>query len=298
MKENSHPTPSPPASGGLIRLQAHLADPTTWLCPAWATLCGVVASGRFGWQGRDFLRLALLILLVDGGWGTLWAALGNTDWATPLRRWRNYRFGEPIPTPPYTLPSSPGDRASHWLGQLRAWWRDVLWVTCGPALAAILVALPVTAVLAALLGPELTLLSLAALAAMQLGLVREGGRGFVTPGWNAAIVVALPWLAGQATFGALTLRSTGLALAFGLAWGAAWQAGSAWRRALGIVAQLLAATLLVALHLPLAAGITLLLLAPQLALFPWLQRGQSASWYARHARPWLMAAMLVAAWAL
>ena len=282
----------------MIRLQAHLIDPITWLCPAWASLCGVVVSGGFGWQGEDGLRLALLILLVDGGWGTLWAALGNTDWATPLRRWRNWRFGEPIPTPPYTLPDSPGDRASRWLGQLRTWWRDVLWVACGPALAATCIALPVTAVLAALLGPKLILLSLAALAVMQLGLVWEGGRGSVAPGWNALVVVALPWLAGQAAFGSLTLHSTGLALAFALAWGAAWRADSAWRRALGVVAQLLAAALLVALRLPLAAGGLVLLLTPQLALFPWLQRGQSASWYVQHTRPWLMAAMLVAAWAL
>jgi hypothetical protein len=29
-----------------------------------------------------------------------------------------------------------------------------------------------------------------------------------------------------------------------------------------------------------------------------MQRGQPASWYVRHTRPWLMGAMLVAAWAL
>jgi hypothetical protein len=297
MKENS-PISSRSASGGLIRLQAHLTDPITWLCPAWASWCGVVASDGFGRQGEDWLRLALLILLVDGGWGTLWTALGTTDWATPLRRWRNWRFGEPIPTPPYTLPGSPGDRASRWLGQLRAWWRDVLWLACGPALSAIFVALPVIVVLGALLGPELVLLSVAALAVMQLGLAWEGGHGSVAPGWNAAIAVALPWLAGQAAFGSLTLRSTALALAFALAWGAAWRSDSPWRRALGAVAQLLATASLVALHHPLAAGGLLLLLTPQLALFPWLRRRQPASWYVRYTRPWLMAAMLVAAWAL
>ncbi len=298
MKENLHSTPSRPVSGGLIRFQGRLTDLITWLGPAWASLCGIAVSGGFGWQGEDWLRLALLILLVDGGWGTLWAALGSTNWATPLHRWRNWRSGDPVAPLPYTLPGSPGDRASRWLGQLRAWWRDVLWPTCGPALSAIAVALPVTAVLGALLGPELLLLSAGACAIMQLGLVWEGGQGSIAPGWGAVVTVTLPWLAGHVAFGELTLRSAGLALAFALAWGAAWRADQPWKRTLGIGAQLLAAVLLVVLHHPLAAGVLLLLLAPQLILLPWLRRGQPVSWYVRHTQPWLMAAMLVAAWAL
>jgi hypothetical protein len=297
MEGNPH-SASHPASGGLIRLQARLARPIAWLGPAWATLCGVVASGDFGWQGGDWLRLALLILLVDGGWGTLWVALGTTNWATPLRRWSNWRLGQPVAAPPYTLPGSPGDRAARWLGQLRAYWRDVLWPACGPVLSAIGVALPVTAVLGVVLGAELVLLSIAALAAMQLGLAWEGGRGTVSPGWDAAIGVTLPWLAGHVAFGPPGLRSAGLALAFGLAWGAAWRADVAWGRVLGIGAQFLVSALLVALHRPLAAGGVSLLLVPQLALLPWLRRGQPASWFVRHTRPWLMAAMVVAAWAL
>jgi hypothetical protein len=154
------------------------------------------------------------------------------------------------------------------------------------------------AVLAMLLGVELVLLSAAALAVMQLGLAWEGGRGSIAPGWDAVIAVTLPWLAGHIAFGSLTLRSVGLALAFALAWRAAWRADSLWDRALGVGVQFLATALLVALHHPLAAGCLLLLLAPQLALLPWLRRDQPASWYVRYTRPWLMVAMLVAAWAL
>jgi hypothetical protein len=149
-----------------------------------------------------------------------------------------------------------------------------------------------------LLGVELVLLSVAALAVMQLGLAWEGGRGTVAPGWDAVVAVSLPWLAGHVVSGPLSVRSAGLALAFTLAWGAAWRADSAWGRILGTGAQFLAATLLVALHYPLAAACQVLLLVPQLALLPWMRRGQPASWYVRHTRPWLMAAMLVAAWAL
>jgi len=242
--------------------------------------------------------LALLILLVDGGWSTLWAALGGTDWATPLRQWRRWRSGKRLATPPYTLPGSPGDDVSRWLGQLRAWWQDILWPACGSAVLAIAVALPVTIVLGALLGMESVLLSIATLAVIQLGAAWESGRGFIAPGWDAIIAVTLPWLAGHAAFGPLRLSSAAMALAFALPWGSTWRANRAWARVLSIGTQLLAAALLIALRQSLAASTLLLLIVPQLAIFPWLQRGHPLSQYVRYARPWLMAAMLVAAWAL
>jgi hypothetical protein len=298
MEANPQSTSHRPHSSGLIRLRARSTHVVTWLGPAWAALCGVLASDSFDSQGPEWLQLALLILLVDGGWSTLWATLGGTDWATPLRQWRQWRSGEPLAIPPYTLAGSPGDSASRWLGQLRTWWRDIFWPACGPALLATAVALSVTGVLGALLGTESILLSAATLAVVQLGTAWEGGRGFIAPGWDALIAVTLPWMAGHVVFGSLTLPSAGLALAFALPWGAAWRADLAWERALGTVTQLLAAALLIALHHPLAASTLLLLMVPQLAMFPWLRRGHPPSQYVQYARPWLMAAMLVAAWAL
>jgi hypothetical protein len=287
----------------MVRLQARVTDLTSWLGPTWAAVCGIVASGGFHWQGRDWPRLALLILLVDGGWGTLWAALGGTDWATPLHRWRQSRWrhaykNTSTATLPFTLPGAPGGRLSHFLGRLQIWWREVLWPTCGSNLLTVAVALPVTALLAALLGPELLLLSVAALAVMQLGVVWEGGREIVPPGWDALIAVALPWLAGHLTFGPITVRSAGLAALFALAWGEVWQITWPGGRALALSSQLLAMAALVALRRPLAAGTVFLLLIPQLALLPWTLAAQPATWYVRHARPWLMVAMAVAALAL
>lgn len=290
--------PSRPAPGGLIRLRAQPTDLSTWLGPAWAALCGVAASGTFSGHAKDWLRLALLVLLVDGGWGTLWTALGSTDWTVPLSRWRRWHFGEPLLTPPYTQPNSPGDRLSLWLGQLRAWWRDVLWPTCGPATSSAAVAVPVTAVLAASLGREQALLSAAALAVIQLNLIWTGGNGATVPLWNSLIGLALPWLAGHAAFGTPSPSSVIMALAFALAQAAAWQAESRWGGALQTGAGLVPALLLVVLHHPLAAACLFLLHFPQLSLLPWRQRGQSASWYVQHTRPWLMLAMLIAAWAL
>jgi hypothetical protein len=303
MAKQVHSKPSPAPSGGIVRLQARATDLTSWLGPTWATLCGIVASGGFSWQGQDWLRLALLILLIDGGWGTLWGALGGTDWATPLRRWREC-FGRPgqdsgaFARLPYTLPGTPGDHLARLLSGLRTWWREALWPICGSAFLAIVAALPVTAVLGLLLGPELLLLSLAALALMQLGVVWEGGGSHVPPGWDATITIALAWVAGHVTFGPVTLRSAGLAALFTLAWGKAWQVTSSWGRRLAIGSQLLAVGTLVTLQRPLAAGTSFLLLIPQLALLPWIGTGLPAAWYVRYTRPWLMATMATAAFAL
>lgn len=293
-------TPSHIPTGGLIWLQARVTDPDliAWLVPGWAALCGVIASDGLG--GR-WLRLALLILLVDGGWGTLWGALTNTDWLTPLRRWRKaspWQACEPVGALPYTLPHSPAGRAARWLGQLRNWWREELRPTHSAAVSAVIVALPVTLVLGMALGPRLLLLSLAALAVMQMGLVWKGDRAAFAPGWDAVVSVMLPWLAGHVAFGALTPRSIALATAFALAWGGSWRTESLGGRLLTVGGQTLAAALLISAKQPLAAGASLLLLFPQMILLPWLRRGQSISWYVRHARPWLMAAMLIAAWAL
>lgn len=303
MQKDVHSERSPLPSGGLVRLQARATDLTSWLAPTWAALCGIVASGGFSWQGQDWLKLGLLILLVDGGWGTLWAALGGCDWATPLRRWRQRRRGDghdntPVAILPYTLPGAPGGRVRHFLDRLHTWWRDVLWPTCGASLLAVVVALPVTALLGALLGPELLLLSVAALALIQLGVVWEGGQGVVPPGWDALVALALPWIAGHAAFGPITLWSTALAVLFAVSWGTAWTAKSNAGRALAISSQLLATASLVVLHRPLAAGALFLLLVPQLALLPWSRTAHPASWYVRYTRPWLMAAMAVVALAL
>ena len=298
METGAFPTPSRPASGGVIRLQARLADVTTWLGPTWAALCGVIASNSFAWQGDDWLRLAFLVLLVEGGWGTLWAALGNTDWAMPLRSWRGWSAGQPSAALPYTRPGSPGGRASHWLGQLRTWWWDDLRPNCGPALSAVAIALPITAALSGLLGPELVLLSLAAIAVMQLGLAWESGRGTVTPEWDAAIAVLLPWMAGHIAFGSLTVKSAVVAFFFAIAYGAVWRAGSRLGRVLYAAAHLVVAAVIIALYRPLEAGATLLLLIPPAALAPWVRQGEPVAWYLRHTRPWLMVAMLTAAWAL
>jgi hypothetical protein len=289
---------TPPPSGGLIRLQAHASDLGSWLGPTWATLCGVVASNAFRWQSEDWLPLALLPLLVDAGWGTLWTALARTDWALALREWRTWKRVGSTAKLPYTLPGTPADRISRWIGRVSTWWRDAFWGSCGSAVRAMLIALPLTVLVSALLGPELLLLSVASLALMQLGVIWTGGRGVVPSGWDGLIAVALPWLAGHTVFGSVTVASASLAMLFALAWGSAWRAASGGGRAVLVAGHLVSATILILLGGPLAASTLLLLLVPQMALLPWTRRDLPIHRFVRYTRPWLMAAMAVAALAL
>jgi hypothetical protein len=136
------------------------------------------------------------------------------------------------------------------------------------------------------------------MALIQLGVVWEGGRGVVPPGWDALIAIAMPWLAGHVTFGPVTLCSAGSATLFAVAWGEAWHATSRRGRALTMISQIVAMASLAVLRRPLAAGTLFMLLVPQLALLPWTRASYPAEWFVRHTRPWLMVAMVVTAFAL
>ena len=282
-------------TGGIFGLQASAPNLLRWLGPTWAVVCGLIASGGFDGQADSWLRLALLILLVDGGWGSLWTALGATDWATPLSRWRAWRKSTPTAQLPYTQPEAPGGKLSHIGGGLRSWWTEVLWPTCGPALLTLLIALPTAALIAILLGEELILLSVAAVATMQLATIWTRGGKDVPPGWDALITVTLPWLAGHVAFGLPSLRSVALAGLFAVPWGGAWSVRSGWGRLLTVGGQLVAAVTLLILRSPLAAGAAFLFLVPQVYLLSWIRGDDQRDWYVRHTRPWLMAAMLVVA---
>jgi hypothetical protein len=163
---------------------------------------------------------------------------------------------------------------------------------------AALIAIPLTALIAAILGPELLLLSVAALALMELGVIWMSGRGVVPSGWDGLIAVALPWLAGHTTFEAVTLPSAGLATLFALAWGGVWNAASGGAGVVLVGAQLLSGIGLIVLQRPLAAGALFLLLLPQVTLLPWIRLDLPPNRFVRYARPWLMVAMTVAAIAL
>jgi len=287
-----------PLSGGLIHFQIRLTRLSRWLGPLWSALCGVLAAGNFDPRSDDWLRLAVLLLLVDGGWGTLWSALSTTDWAASVDQWRHWHTGHRISTLPYTKAGAPGYRLAQALGTFRSWWRTVLWPQCGSAISSALVALFLTGIFSLLLGPTAFILTIAALATVQLGVAWEGGSGRVIPEWDSVIAIALPWIAGQSAFGAITLSSSALAFCLALAFGTAWRVTNPWGVAAHIFSQVLSPTLLIAMGHPVAAAAYAIVLAPQFALLPLVKKSQYAGWYVKHTRWWLFTSMLLVAVAL
>ncbi len=274
------------------------------MAPAWAALCGALASGALTLATDPLLRLALLLFLVEGVWGGVWSALAGTDWATPLRQWREWREGTPVRWLPHASPEAPAGRLAVTLGHLRSWWAQVLRPTLGPTVAALALLLPLALVVGGVLGPRLLLLSLAAISLVQFVFAWRGGDAQPVPGFQAVYEVGLPWLAGHILFAELTWPSVLLALAFALAYAGylrltvgraglvPWNLG--WAVAVGG---------LVAGRHPLAAGLVGGLLFGQAIAQPALfdaETGravpQGGARFARLVWPWWLVAMLVAAW--
>ena len=276
---------------GLIRLAPRLGRTGAWILPIWAVLCGAVASAHLHLSIGDIVRIALSVLLVEGGWGTLWGALGTTDWATLFQQWRNWTSLRPVPSLPYTQPGSPAERLTSWLSRLRSWWQAVLLPNAGPALGGTLVGLAVSLLVAFALGPQPLLLTLAVLALMELAVLARRGQTPPSGGWDGVLRGGGGWLAGHVALASLTLPSVALAGAFSLA-----AAGVGNRsRTTWIGGQALAVLLLIFLHRPLSASVIALLLIPQ-----WLLLSSPSPPDSVHQRAlaWLAVAMFLAAWAV
>ena len=256
------------------------------------------------------LALALVLLLVELAWGSLWVLAVGTDWFRPLAEgWppcacpapdRPARRA-PLTSLPYTQPDSPGGRLFRWLGQLLGWWRDAFWPVAGSALLGFVAAAALAAVLSLLLPDRLRPLNVALVALIGPGVVwRWRGRRALLG--QALVQVGLGWLAGNAAFAEVTGPSLGLAMSFVLAaWGmlrvVEGQPSGLWLLNGGQVAG---AAWLVVLKQPLPAGAMGLLLFGQVAMQPSLRFGCDAARIAfgRRGWPWLMVAMPLAALAL
>jgi len=288
--------------------------------PAWAVLCGGVTSGALTWSVEPLLRLALLLFLVEVVWGGLWAGLAATDWAAPLHQWRNWQRGSPVRLLPYASPDAPAGRLAQNWGQLRSWWAESLREALGPTLLGIVLLLPLALVMAGVLGARPLMVTLGAISLLQFVFVWSGGDARPVPTAQALFEIALPWLAGQVLFRPISLASLLLALTYALSYaGGLRQAhGAAERQAHGAAerqahgrsglmqwnaGQVVALIVLVAAHRPLAAGIAGLLFLGQALAQPGLSdaeteetASEAVGRFLRLAQPWLMAAMLVAAW--
>jgi len=276
------------------------------ITPAWAAVCGALASGGLVLVIEPLLRLALLVFLVDVIWGGLWSALVATDWATLLVRWQGWHRGSPDNVLPYATSDGPAARLARTWGHLRGWWADLLRPTLGPTLAGLALLLPLAVVIAGVLGARPLLLTLAAITLLQFVFARSGGDARPVPDPQACFEIALPWLAGHVLFASPTVPSTLLALGYALTYtGGLRMSQDRSGLARWNLGQVIGLIVLVALRQPLAAGIAGLLLLGQTVSQPGLFDAKTdevgsdvADRFLRFAQPWLMVTMLVAAWGL
>ncbi len=286
--------------GPLMKLEVRINRPLTWLGPAWAALCGAVASGWLTLSGQNLLVLLIALFLADALWGTLWHLLAERDWFVSSN-WRSQAQEASLTALPYTAPGSPSHRIFSRLGQKLAWWRAVFWPRQGSALLGLAVALPLTLVLAVIVGRRVIILTTAALAIMVLALLRTRRHSVPPLSLRAILEMGLAWLAGHTAFAPLTLRSFLLATLYTVAYHNCLKlATNSGKRSLTLLkaSQAAVITLLIFLRQPVMAGVVGLLLLPQMLLQPFLDQGQVGLWYLRRTRPFLMAGMLLAALAI
>ena len=300
--------------GRLVGLQGRLARPFWGMMGIWAALCGAVASNKLHWAASDLLTVVLVLLLVDLAWGSLWDQVVGIDW-------RRLRAGRHQPAQPvlfaaypvrrlglpYTQPRSPGGRIFGGLGRFGHRWRNNFWPEAGPAVLGSLAAVVLAAVVSLLLPERLRVLSAALVALAGLGVIQRW-RGRAPLAAQATVLVGLSWLAGNAAFAGVSRPSLILAFAFTLsAWGmlraTEGQRYGLWLLNGGLV---VAVALVAAQKQPLAAGVMGLLFFGQIALQPALRpiggpalhRDADPGRIVHRAWPWLLAAMVVAAWAM
>jgi hypothetical protein len=287
-----------------VGLQGRLARPFWGVMGLWAVLCGALASNQVqgnadvGAVRADLLVLGLVLLLADLGWGSLWDLIVGTSWRSLwIDGWPPAQAASLINLP-YTQPTSPGGRLFRRMNRLAGWFRETLWPEAGPALLGVLAAAALAIVLTLLLPPRLLFLEAALLGLVGLGLVQHWrGRAALAP--HAFVLVGLGWMAGHAAFAEVSRASLLLALAFSAAaWGSLRVASELkwglWLLDSGQVAMI---TLLFVWRKPLAAALAGLFLFGQILLQPLVHAGSDPARIMRRTWPWLMAAMLVAAWA-
>jgi len=284
-----------------IGLQGRLARPFLGVMGGWAVWCGALASNQVRWNGQGLLSLALVVVLADQAWGSLWDLATGIDWFHLLGQAQPRSRLAFQPLLPYTSPSSPAGRLSLGRTWFTAWWRRVLWPAAGPAVLGLIAAVALTVILSLLLPARLRPLNAAFVALIGLGMFqRKQGQAALAA--QALVQVGLGWLAGHLAFSEMTPASLALALLFSLsACGALWAArgprGYLWLLNGGLIASVAA---LILFKNPLAAGVTGLLffgvVASQLpqggANEPVDKRRWDRLW------PWLMAGMFVAALAV
>lgn len=291
--------------GVLLGLGAWWAKPRLWLGPGWAVLCGGLASGGLGFNGRTFLVLLLSLFLGDPLLGTIWreaSIIASSSNPTSLSEGSKVRLS----SPPYTLPGSLANRLVLWAEERLSWWRFSFWPRCEASLAGLAFALPLAFVLAILLGRSVVMLIVVALILVAWESLRlHGGRG-PSRLLRASYAGGVAWLVGYLAFTPLisqvSLQRHGEATLWALIYTGvlyAFQSIDKGGRDKGVrvlnLVQIFGVAVLVLTREPILAGVAALLLLPQMLLQPVFKRGSS---YLRRTQFFALIAMMVGALAV
>jgi hypothetical protein len=293
-----------------VTLAVDHAGSRVWLGPAWAVLCGAVASGGLSVQWRTPVFLLLGVLLADSVLGSVWglAELGKP--APRRKRKGNSDTQRGETAGPGESPNSAVVRALHgWRSRLSRW-ASRTWPRAGGSILGwgflSLLAVLISSVLGSVpLG--LTAVALG-LAAWRLAMAR--GERVLSSVLATCCLALLPWLMGWGAFshvqlGVNELRPLGQAVVWATAYAMAFHAygllgGQSLVRGstLLTVAHLSAVVLLIVARQPILAGGVALLLLPQLMLQPALLRVGEGVWYLRRVQLFTMLATMVTAMAM
>jgi len=296
--------------GNLLHLRVRLTRSAVWVGPAWAVVCGAVASGAFpkGWYSLVLLLVA--IVLADPILGTVWSLASSADGKSPGSEKDNPGPRHSVPSLPYTLPGSLAGRLGEIVAERVSRWR----VSTGERSVELLVGLGFIAtlamLLAALLGGVPALLVGAALATVFGRLVLGQALGRLEGALATALLAGTPWLLGFAVFARSWGQENWLASAGApLLWAAAYAlafhacaliAGEVLVRGARLLTVVHAASivLLVLAKEPILAGGVALLFLPQAMLQPLMLRLSDGRWYLRRAQVFTLLAMLALAAAM
>lgn len=283
--------PARPALGRLITLDLRPTRPLTLLGPAWAALCGAIASGGLNGREQSLVVLVLTILLCDallGAWRALWL---HADWRVALPR--NLASARIWLMLPDDVPIAFIPRVWRALTRRIAFARNVIW----PLIDSEIIGMVIAGILAACIAALLNLVAFGlTVVAMVLALL-EGEIGSENRmSLRALYEMTLPWLIAQTVFGYFSWLSLFFVLLFTLTYrallgltGTQQQHWVRWSN----VSQLVIILALFVSNAPVGAGVVALGLLAQVLWQARLQMDRDGRAYAQRVQSYLLAAMLI-----
>jgi len=296
--------------GGLLKLGLRPTGSVVWVGPAWAVLCGAVASGALERDWHLVVSVLLAVILADPVLSTVWSLATRDEYYPASGASNNPSQGFTLPTLPYTLPDSIAGRLRDLLGERLTSWRSTVWPRAGQMLLAMGFASAVALLIAAVLGLAPIALAVAILGASAVRLMLRDTPDALDGVLGGFVLAGAPWLLGYVVLANALTGGQGLTTFMTALLGAATYAGVfrgsslIAERRLSVGAnvltlfQMIAISVLILTRQPIFGAAVALLLLPQVMLQPLMLRLGDGDWYLRRVQGFAMLAMLTMAAAL